>query len=103
MSGINLDVYKAKHIVPEQLQHLLPIRYRFLFKRFSAKLDGHLLKLLPFIMTRISTLQRLVPLSFKKLFDTAMTPFENLETYLLCFLVAIWHIFLFSLMCQLWL
>ena len=42
-----------KHIVPGHLQCLLPIGHRFLFKRFSAKLGGRLLKLLPFIMKRI--------------------------------------------------
>jgi len=67
MSEINLDVYKA-HSTPGQLQCLPPIGHSFLSKRFSAELGGHLLKLLPFIMTRIWTLQRVVPLSFRKLF-----------------------------------
>ena len=66
MSGINLDVYKAHntraalvsaaHRAQDPIQEIL------------TKLGGHLLKLLPFIMTRIWTVQRVVYLSFRKLF-----------------------------------
>ena len=56
-------------MAPGQRQSIpVPIGHRYLFKRFSTKLGGHLLKPLSFIMKRVWTLQRVVLLSYRKLF-----------------------------------
>ena len=56
MSAINLAVYKAHSTRAASVS--AAHRRRYLFKRFSTKLGGHLLKPLPFVMTRVWTLER---------------------------------------------
>ena len=69
-------------MAPGQRQSIpVPIGHRYLFKRFSTKLGGHLLKPLPFIMKRVWTLQRAVLLSFRKLYFATIGPLHDPVTW----------------------
>ena len=66
LSGINLDVYKAHSTRAASVS--AAHRAQVPVQEILRKAECHLFILLPFIMTRIKTLQRVVTLSFRRLF-----------------------------------
>ena len=73
----NWDVY-VKHKAPAQRQYLLLIGHQYLFKRFSTKLGGHLLKPLPYLLQQAFWHFRERCLSVSgSCFDAVMIPFVN--------------------------